>query len=97
MSYATHIHCANCGIEFCLPIEVKRARLEDHGSFYCPNGHVNYYPQETAKEREIRQLKQQLEQTQWLRDSKQRRIDALEREVRSLRSKLAWARKREAA
>lgn len=45
------IECAFCSIDFGIGADFMRRRLEDHVVFYCPNGHENYYPQESKAER----------------------------------------------
>lgn len=93
---SVHVNCANCGIEFCLPEAVEKRLRESHEHFYCPNGHMQRYPQETAKERKIRLLEERLTVAVDMLQSRDFRIKRLEHEVRSLRSRLAWAqRKRE--
>ena len=48
------IECANCSIDFGIGEDFRKRRREDHDTFYCPNGHSNFYPQkdEAAKQRE---------------------------------------------
>lgn len=43
--------CGNCGVMFAMPTAMNRARHEDHGTFYCPNGHGRAYHGETAEEK----------------------------------------------
>ena len=50
------IACANCSILFGLPEKFKEERRKDHEYFYCPNGHSNYYPQQSDAEKLKRQL-----------------------------------------
>lgn len=35
----SRVECANCFITFAIPMQMERARREDHESFLCPNGH----------------------------------------------------------
>ena len=93
---SVHVNCAGCGIEFCLPNAVEADRREDHKPFYCPNGHSNYYPQETEKERRIRELERLAENRLWQLGNRDRQIADLTHELRSLRARLAWARRRAA-
>jgi len=44
------IQCAGCGIDFGIGQDFERRRREDHGTFYCPNGHSNVYDHETEAE-----------------------------------------------
>lgn len=43
--------CATCGILFGITTEMERRRREDHGTFYCPNGHSMSFSQETDAEK----------------------------------------------
>jgi hypothetical protein len=54
------IDCSNCGVTFAITNDYEQRRREDKRSFYCPNGHTQFYPGETGKEREIRELKEKL-------------------------------------
>ena len=48
--------CANCGIAFAMPSLFVDKRREHHNTFYCPNGHTQYFPAETDAERYKREL-----------------------------------------
>ena len=60
-------NCAACGVSFAFPSAIAKRREDDHQSFYCPNGHTNYYPQKSdaeilreklrMKERELEDMK----------------------------------------
>lgn len=50
------IECAACSIDFGIGDDFMARRREDHGTFYCPNGHVNYYPQDNEAERLRKEL-----------------------------------------
>ena len=50
------ITCANCGVSFGVPAMFDSKRRENHANFYCPSGHVNYYPAETEAEQLRREL-----------------------------------------
>ena len=41
------IECAACGISFAITKQFFDQRQEDHKSFKCPLGHINFYPHET--------------------------------------------------
>jgi ssDNA-binding Zn-finger/Zn-ribbon topoisomerase 1 len=51
------ISCASCGVVFWLTSQLEQARQQDHGSFYCPNGHSLSFKGETEAEKYKRQLK----------------------------------------
>lgn len=40
------LHCAYCGILFSVTSQFMQDRRDDHGNFYCPSKHSNYYPGE---------------------------------------------------
>lgn len=42
--------CVTCGINYAIPAKFVKSREEDHGTFYCPNGHKMYFPQITKEE-----------------------------------------------
>lgn len=50
------ITCCNnkCGLVFAVPAGWKNARRTDHAWFYCPNGHRQYFSEESNLEREHR-------------------------------------------
>jgi len=39
----TNTTCPSCGIYFGMPDHYYNKRKEDHGEFYCPNGHSIYF------------------------------------------------------
>ena len=51
------VECSECGMCFWMRTRYVNSRREDHGTFYCPNGHNQYFPAKTEAE----QLKAQLE------------------------------------
>lgn len=56
----SRVDCASCGMVFAITDNFQAERREDHASFYCPNGHRQFYPQKSEAER----LREQLEQTE---------------------------------
>jgi hypothetical protein len=52
---STVIHCPACFIPFWVPKGMQALRRQDHGSFYCPNGHSMSYSQETEAEKASRE------------------------------------------
>lgn len=54
------LECANCAVVFAVPVRFIAQRREDHQNFYCPSGHVNYYPYETEAEKLRKQLSDQV-------------------------------------
>jgi hypothetical protein len=45
----TCIH-ENCGVHFAVPKQFQDKRRKDHKTFYCPNGHPQYYPHKSDLE-----------------------------------------------
>ena len=43
--------CYLCGIEFGMPDNFEKKRRNDHGDFYCPNGHGQHFNAKTEAER----------------------------------------------
>lgn len=50
-STVTVIECGDCGALFGITNDFITQRQQDHKTFYCPNGHSRYYPQENEEER----------------------------------------------
>lgn len=44
--------CYSCHMQFAVTYDFKKARLGDHKSFHCPNGHAQYYSGKTKTEKE---------------------------------------------
>lgn len=88
------LDCANCGIVFCLPVDVRARRLEDHKTFWCPNGHANHFPQESKKEATIRLLRRDLDWAKSDIEYRDRRIAELESLLRSRRAALGAAHRK---
>lgn len=47
----TIVECAQCHMDFGVQRHFERDRRNDHGSFYCPSGHSNYFPHESEAEK----------------------------------------------
>ena len=59
VEFVTETCCyEGCGITWAVTADFKRERQQDHASFFCPNGHVQYYPKKSKEE----VLKQELSQ-----------------------------------
>lgn len=65
--------CCNCGIVFGVDSETDKRRRNDHKSFYCPNGHSQFYSRKSDAER----LKDELQEKQRQLDYKDSRINSL--------------------
>lgn len=70
------VHCCTCGMAFGMPVEVERARRDDHKWFYCPAGHQQHY---TGKS-EAQKLKDELARNTAKLDQVQNRNQQLIRE-----------------
>lgn len=53
-------NCSECGIVYTLPCNFRETRVDDHGTFYCPNGHQQHFPGKSVKE-ELREENIELE------------------------------------
>lgn len=63
-----------CGISFALPSHYVDSRRADHASWYCPNGHSQWFPGKSKEE----QLKEELERVKKTVDYFRGRTDRLE-------------------
>lgn len=57
---SAHVNCCQCGIDFCMPNAHHRQLRESHATFFCPNGHRNYYAGKTPQEKKIESLERRL-------------------------------------
>jgi hypothetical protein len=60
-SYSVNMYtevCISCGIPFAIPVDYKEMLKQKHTSFYCPNGHSQYYSGKTQAELLAEKLKQ---------------------------------------
>ena len=60
----TEITCCSCSVVFGLPDTLYQQRKTDHHSFWCPNGHQQYFTGETTEQKRIKQLEADLRQQQ---------------------------------
>lgn len=67
-------NCADCGMSFALPVAVAKRREEDHKSFFCPNGHPNYYPQKSEAEILRERLRTKERELEEMRTAEQERL-----------------------
>ena len=89
--------CSECGIEFAMPEHFSDARHRDHQTFYCPNGHSQYFPGKTREQRRIDDLERRLAQQQQQHDAEIRSRKCAERKVRKLTKEKEHAQARAAA
>ena len=80
--------CCNCGMLFAMTTSFQKRRQQDHGGFYCPAGHIQYYLAESREQKLKRELDRAKQNAAYLED--QARI---QRELREAAEKQASARK----
>ena len=85
--------CIRCGIPIAGEQSYKTARERDHKSFYCLNGHEQYFSQKSDVERE----RQRRELAERERDNARREVTREENSHRSTRGHLTRVKKRVAA
>lgn len=88
------ITCCNtdCGISFAVPAWWYRGKLENHSWWYCPNGHHQHFPAETALEKAWRErdiAKQQVARAEQEAATATRRAEKAEREQRLAKKRTA--------
>ncbi len=49
--------CASCGTVYAISEKLKESLRESHKTFYCPNGHSQWFPQDNEAERLRKELK----------------------------------------
>ena len=82
--------CPNCGVTFGMPSDYQQQRQKDHGTFYCPNGHSQYYPADNEVERLKKRLASQRETTQYYRQ----RMENVEGSLRTTKGQVTKLKKR---
>lgn len=89
------LHCANCGVGFAISTEYEDKRRADRRTFYCPNGHSQWFPGKTDK-KVIEELRAQvasredlLQSTRLERDKHYRLRRAAEGKARAIRKRVA--------
>jgi len=89
--------CCNCGVIYAMPSDLDDQRREDHGTFYCPNGHGQHYTGKT----EAQKLREQLAAAERQRDSAngsatfwRYQAGAAERSARAVKGHMTRLRKR---
>src|SRR6266699_806086 len=70
------MNCCRCGIEFGVPNEWDTKRREDHGSFYCPNGHQQSYQGKTEAEKLAEKLETEKRSVTFWREEAKRQEDS---------------------
>lgn len=88
--------CCNCFTHFAMDSDLRQRRLDEGGTFYCPNGHGQVFSEST-----VNKLKKQLENANkrvgWAEDSASRaRIEAetAKRQKAAIKGQLTKTRNR---
>lgn len=95
----TVIACGECGVLFAMDDRFISARKEDHGTWYCPNGHRRFYPAKNEVEEAQAQLKRERDNAARLRsqlDQQRARADHNEARARGYKGAMVQAKKRAA-
>lgn len=79
--YATEVlevvQCASCAIKYAIPRKFVSERRDDHKSFYCPNGHSQWFPGKSDAEKLRAELEREKERTaharEWARQEQSRK------------------------
>ena len=59
------VTCYLCGVTFGIDSAVRQQRQDDHGTFYCPNGHGQAFIDKSEAEQLRDQLSRQKQETVW--------------------------------
>lgn len=63
--------CINCGLDFGIGERFRKQRLDDHGTFYCPNGHGQHFTADNEAERLRKQVARLQQTAQTSRENEQ--------------------------
>ena len=90
------ISCANCGICFGVDQRWRSQRLNDHRTFFCPNGHDQSYPAKSEAEiarahaQQIEQkLQAQINEERHAKLAAQKEIEDLKKKQRKMQSRIS--------
>lgn len=83
--------CTECKIEWAIPDWFLKAKQCDHQTFYCPNGHRQYYP---AGKTEAEKLRDELKRSQDLLARREAQLNAETLSHRATKGKVTKLRKR---
>lgn len=87
------VECGECGIVFGMTDTYYEKRLEDHRTWYCPNGHPRAYLGKSEAEK----LQQRLTNERELRRETEQRLERERRAHRATKGKLTKTKNRVAA
>jgi peptidoglycan hydrolase CwlO-like protein len=91
------VTCYACGIVFAFPSLIMRRRLNDHQSFWCPNGHSQAFLGESEADKLTRELKRYQRQAELLQAEaahQREQKEAAQRNLRSTKAQLTKTKKR---
>lgn len=89
--------CKSCGIPFAVPSAWIEARLADHATWYCPNGHNWHYPGKTEQEKRIEALEAENKQAWEYAQRSSEQADAARRSAAALKGVVTRTKNRLAA
>jgi hypothetical protein len=93
----THISCYKCGVVFGIPANLNAELLNNHESFWCPNGHSQHYlgKTEAQKQRERAEMaEQRAERAEASRRAAWDQAEAAERRRRAAKGQLTKVKNR---
>lgn len=64
--------CSQCGINYYVPENWENKRRQQHDTFYCPNGHNQYFPHETEAEKYKRKSEVLADQVRMEREQREK-------------------------
>lgn len=85
--------CYKCGITFAMPAQFKRDRLDDHASFYCPNGHGQQYIGKTDAQK-LKEARERLDQAHASLRANRDQLQASERSKAALKGVVTRTKRR---
>lgn len=89
--------CCNCGVAFAMPTELKKKLLQTQDSFYCPNGHKQYYVGKARVERlenALADAKDTIRSVRSYSDSLEERLARKDRQNAALKGHLTRLRRK---
>lgn len=89
----TVIHCSSCNVAFGLQDSFIRNRRGDRKTFYCPNGHSQWYPGETDADKAQR-LAGQLDMERSRRAGTEKQLDYARRSQKATSTRLKKVKQR---
>jgi transposase-like protein len=91
----TMLDCASCGMVFGVTTELEKRRREDGKSFFCPNGHSNFFVEnELDKARkEVKRLQDESERRRQLWRDEQAAHDATLKSLAATKGHLTRTKK----